>query len=259
MPRFGSLGEQFGIDPFEPFQNINFNPMSDWRPAGHIGEIDEGYGELRLNNPHSGASRSIPVVGRHQGEFALGGVQGENDYHEWDFQAISEQLDRPDDETFDFEKLFANPTHPRTEPFQGLEANIKPMLRYGTYSVGQPGHELREPLVASRMTRKSHMREIEHPVTGATDPFAAYREDEVADFPVDYESVIPAFPETAPFHQSGPPGADPSNKRIDRYIEAGVLSGQQILRGGVHSLIEQHDRWLKDVQGWSDEERERLG
>lgn len=252
MPKFGSLGEQFGIDPFEPFQNVNFNPMSDWRPGGHIGEIDEGFGELRLNNPHSGASRSIPVVGRHQGEFALGGVQGQNDYHEWDFQALSEELDRPDDETFDFEELFANPTHPRTEPFRGLEANIRPMLRYGTSSVGLPGHELREPLVAMRMTRKAHMREVEHPhrpMHAWEDEIADFPvDDETRDFPVDYESVIPAFPET-----------DPSNKRIDRYIEAGVLSGQQILRGGVHSLIEQHDRWLKDVQGWSDEERERLG
>ena len=252
MPRFRSLGEQFGIDPFEPFQNVDFNPMSDWRPAGHIGEIDEGYGELRLNNPASGASRSIPVVGRHQGEFALGGVQGENDYHEWDFQAISEELDRPDDETFDFEELFTNPTHPRTEPFQGLEANIRPMLRYGTYSVGQPGHELREPLLAMRMTRKSHIREVEH-----STPPDAYSEDEIADFPVDDETRD--FPHPSAVGMDADRLGSVADSRVERYRQAGILSGQQILRGGVHSLIEQHDRWLKDVQGWSDEERERLG
>jgi hypothetical protein len=82
-------------------------------------------------------------------------------------------------------------------------------------------------------------------------------EDEVADFPVDDETRD--FPHPSEVGMDADRLGRVADSRQERYRQAGILSGQQILRGGVYSLIEQHDRWLKDVQGWSDEERERLG
>ncbi len=267
MARVGSLGEQFGVDPFEHFSNVDFKPMTEWRPGGHVGEIDEGFGSIQLSNPLAGSNVSIPVVGRHQalgpsGPFQFGegppfrsqGAEGVPVHHEWDFQALSEELDRPgEDETFEFEKLFADPWHPRlrgglgsVEPSQEIETNLRPVLRYGIERAhsrtNAAGRRIsNEPLVAQRLTRKAHMKEVTH--------LADYETEQDLGYSLEDETLDPEI-----LTDRGQ-----IDRRMERSEQAGVTSGQTIIHGGIHSLIEQHNRWLEDVQGWSDEERERLG
>ena len=269
-----SLGEQFGVDPFEHFSNVNFTSMSEWRPGGHVGEIDEGYGQIELSNPLAGSKVSIPVVGRHQalgpsGPFQFGegppfrsqGAEGIPVQHEWDFQALSEELDRPgEDQTFDFEELFGDPWHPRWSDRQGLDPNLRPMLRYGVQRAssrtGTTGQRIpNEPLVAQRLTRGAQMREVTHLADNETEGGLGWRqEDEVNDDEAFYDDYLSGGGLASEADASSPG----IGRRIDRYEQAGIPKGQ-ILRGGVHSLIEQHDRWLQDIERYTAHERLRTG
>ena len=258
-----SLGDQFGVAPFEHFRHVNFTSMSEWRPGGYVGEIDEGFGQIELSNPLAGSNVSIPVIGRHQalgpsGPFQFGEgppfrsqrsqvAEGVPVHHEWDFQAISEELDRPgEDETFDFEKLYVDPWHPQRRTNQGIETNIRPVLRYGhewdssrTNTVGQ--RLPNEPLTAQRLTREGAMREVTHLADEETEQDLGYSLKD--------ETLDPEF-----ISDRGQ-----IDRRIDRFEQAGITSGQTIIHGGIHSLIEQHDRWLQDIESYTAEERLRTG
>jgi hypothetical protein len=254
-----SLGEQFGVDPFEHFSNVNFTSMSEWRPGGHHGEIDEGIGQIELSNPLAGSNVSIPVVGRHlalgpSGPFQFGegppfrsqGAEGVHVHHEWDFQALTEMGHPSEDETFDFEKLYEDPWHPRRRTNQGIETNMKPVLRYGvewdTYRLRSQGQRItNEPLIAQRLTRGGAMREVTHLADNETEQSLGWRQED--------ETLDPEF-----ISDRGQ-----IDRRIDRFEQAGVTSGQTIIHGGIHSLIEQHDRWLQDIENYTAEERLRTG
>ena len=248
--------------------------MSDWRPGGRHGEIDEGFGQIELSTSE-GVSKRIPVVGRHQALAPSGndyanvqfgpeppyrqseGVDPGEMLHEWDFQALSEELDRPvgsgpgADVPFDFEKRFADALHPRREPYRGTGEGVsyRPMLRYEIDSPEPATSAYVPPLLAVRMTREAHMREVEHiPDLG----MAAVRGDGTASFTQDpgmVEDEIEDYDEL---------GRTRANERVDRYQRAGIAEGE-ILRGGVNSLIEQHSRWLKDIAAHTAHERLRTG
>ena len=253
-----SLGEQFGVDPFEHFSNVNFTSMSEWRPGGHHGEIDEGIGQIELSNPASGESRSIPVVGRHQ---ALGrDVEEWGEHHEWDFQALTEMGHPSEDETFDFEKLFVDAWHPRRRTNQGIETNMKPVLRYqhewDLSRLSAAGQRIpNEPLTAVRLTRGGHKREVTHLADNETEGGLGWRqEDEVHDDEEIFDDYLRGGGSASEADVQSPG----IGRRIARYEQAGISKGQS-LRGGVHSLIEQHDRWLKDIESYTAEERLRTG
>jgi len=110
-------------------------------------------------------------------------------------------------------------------------------------------------LVAQRLTRGAQMREVTHLADNETEGGLGWRqEDEVHDDGAFYDDYLSGGG-SASEADANSPGI---GRRIDRYEQAGIPKGQ-ILRGGVHSLIEQHDRWLQDIEGYTAHERLRTG
>ncbi len=255
--------------------------MSDWRPGGRHGEIDEGFGQMEFSTPE-GVSKRIPVIGRHQALAPSGndyanvqfgpeppyrqpaGVDPAEMFHEWDFQALSEELDRPEgsgpgaDVPFDFEKRFADALHPRREPYRGTGEGVsyRPMLRYEIESPDTPTSAYVPPLLAVRMTRRSHMREVEHPPDlgmGAARGLAA----RVTQDHASVEDEIEDYDEL---------GETRTKAKAGIWQEGGSAGGtgpgiakRRSYRGSVNSLIEQHSRWLEDIENYTAEERLRTG